>query len=196
MHFPPEYPCIETPRLWLRPFAPADARAVQLLAGAREIADTTAVIPHPYPDGAAEAWIATHRAAWEQHQQLTLAITLKTDATLVGAVGFTFSEEHDRAELGYWIGVPFWRNGFATEAASALVDFGFRVLGLQRVQAQHFARNPPSGHVLLKLGMKREGLALRAFKKNGRYEDLVGYGILRRDWPGCGSTPPFAARPR
>lgn len=194
MHFPPDFPCIETPRLWLRGFMPADAAAVQFLAGAREVADTTAVIPHPYPDGAAEAWIATHHEAWNQHQHLTLAITTKGDGVLVGATGLTFAEEHDRAELGYWIGVPFWGRGFATEAAGALTDFGFRVLGLQRVQAHHFARNSVSGRVLLKLGLRREGLALRAFKKHGRYEDLVGYAALRRDWPGCGSTAPFPAR--
>lgn len=194
MHFPPDYPCIETPRLILRPFLPADAPAVQILAGAREVADTTAAIPHPYPEGAAETWIAMHPASWEKHQHLTLAVTLKTGALLIGAVGLTFAEEHDRADLGYWIGVPFWRNGFATEASSAVVDFGFRVLGLQRVQAHHFARNAASGHVLMKVGMKREGTATRAFKKNQRYEDLVSYGILRRDWPGCGSVAPFPVR--
>jgi len=196
MHFPPDLPLIETPRLWLRPFSHADARAVQSLAGAHEVADTTANIPHPYLDGMAETWIDGHRLAWEKHQHLSLAITAKPEAQLVGAVGLVFAAEHDRADLGYWIGVPFWKNGFATEAAGAVVDFGFRVMGLQRVQAHHFARNSASGHVMLKLGMKREGIAPRAFKKHERYEDLVHYGLLRRDWPGCGSTPPFAVRTR
>lgn len=194
MHFPTDYPCIETPRLLLRAFTLADASDVQRLAGAREVSDTTAVIPYPYPDGVAEAWIGTHQAAWTQHRHLSLAVTSKIDGQLIGAMCLTFAEEHDRAELGYWIGVPFWRNGFASEASSALVDFGFRVMGLQRVQAFHFARNPVSGRVLMKLGMKREGVSPRAFKKHERYEDLVQYGLLRRDWPGCGSTPPFPTR--
>ena len=193
MQFPEAYPLIETPRLVLRGFDLTDAREVQILAGAREIADTTALIPHPYPDGAAEQWIATHGPEWKTHRTLALAVTLRDSGQLVGSIGLTFAEEHARAELGYWIGVPFWRHGFATEAASAAIDFGFRVLGLNRVQAHHFARNPASGRVLMKAGMKREGASPRYFFKNGRFEDIVFYGVLRRDWPGLeGSAVPFA----
>ena len=164
---------------------------VQRLAGVREVADSTLRIPHPYPDGAAEAWIATHAGRWTAREELALAITLKDGGGLVGAVGLVFEPAHDKAELGYWIGVPFWRRGLATEAAGGLVDFGFKVLGLARVQAHHMSRNPASGRVLLKLGMRREGTSPRAVKKDGRYEDIVFYGILRRDWPGCSSAPPF-----
>lgn len=191
MAYPDLLPVIETPRLLLRPFLPADGVLVQRLAGVREIADTTLHIPHPYPDGAAEAWIGTHAERWTDRAELVLAITLKDGGNFVGAVGLVLAPAHDRAELGYWIGVPYWRRGLATEAASGLVDFGFKVLGLQRVQAHHMSRNPASGRVLLKLGMRREGASPRAVKKNGRYEDIVFYGILRRDWPGCTSTPPF-----
>lgn len=193
MQFPEAYPLIETPRLVLRSFDLTDARDVQILAGAREIADTTALIPHPYPDGVAEQWIAPHAADWAARRSLALAVTLRTSGQLIGAIGLTFAEEHARAELGYWIGVPFWRNGFASEAATAVVDFSFRVLGLNRVQAHHFARNSASGRVLLRCGMKREGLSPRFLFKNGRYEDVVFYGVLRRDWPGMdGSAVPFA----
>ncbi|MBA3848511.1 MAG: N-acetyltransferase [Opitutus sp.] len=190
MRFPAEFPVIETPRLVLRGFDLTDARNVQRLAGAREIADTTAQIPHPYEDGLAEQWIAAHAADWAAHRALPLAVTFRQSGELAGAAGLTFAGEHARAELGYWIGVPFWRNGLATEAAGALVDFGFRVLGLNRVQAHHFARNPASGRVLLKLGMKREGASPRFLCKNGRFEDVVFYGVLRRDWPGLGDIPP------
>lgn len=164
---------------------------MQRLAGVREVADSTLRIPHPYLDGAAEAWIATHPSRWAAREELALAITLKDGGELVGAVGLVFEPAHDKAELGYWIGVPFWRRGLATEAASGLVDFGFKALGLARVQAHHMSRNPASGRVLLKLGMRREGTSPRAVKKNGRYEDIVFYGILRRDWPGCSSASPF-----
>ena len=184
-------PLIETPRLRLRPFGPADGPFVQRLAGVREIADTTLHIPHPYPDGAAETWINTQGERWAAQEELVLAVTLKDGDALIGAVNLAFEPLHDRAELGYWIGVPYWRRGFATEAAGGVVDFGFKVLGLNRVQAHHLARNSASGRVMLKLGMRREGASPRAAKKNGRYEDVVFYGILRRDWPGCSSVPPF-----
>ncbi len=169
MAYPPQPPLIETPRLRLRPFEPADGPAVQRLAGVREVADTTLHIPHPYPDGAAEEWIRTHGLQWTAQKELALAITLKKGGDLVGAVGLVFEAAHDKAELGYWIGTPYWRRGFATEAAGGLVDFGFNALGLNRVQAHHMARNSASGRVMLKLGMRREGSSPRAVKKNGRY---------------------------
>lgn len=191
MHFPAELPLIGTPRLVLRPFDLTDAPLVQRLAGAKEVANATALIPHPYPDGVAEQWIATHAAEWTAHRGLSLAVTLKPTGELIGAIGLTFAEAHARAELGYWIGLPFWRHGFATEAASALTDFGFRAIGLNRVQAHHYASNPASGRVLLKVGMRREGTSPKMMLKNGRYEDVVFYGVLRRDWPGLGSAAPF-----
>ncbi|MBA4135974.1 MAG: GNAT family N-acetyltransferase [Opitutus sp.] len=192
MQFPAEFPVIETPRLLLRGFDLTDAPFVQQLAGAREVANATALIPHPYPDGAAEQWIATHGAEWAAHRILALAVTLKNQGALIGSMGLTIAEEHARAELGYWIGVPYWSHGFATEAAAAVTDFAFRVLELNRVQAHHYGTNPASGRVLLKIGMKREGTSPRMMWKNGRFEDVVFYGVLRRDWRHLGgSAAPF-----
>lgn len=190
MQFPAEFPLIETPRLVLRAFDLTDAEQVRCLAGAKEVARATALIPHPYPDGLAEQWIATHSAEWAARRSLTLAVILRSSGALVGALSLTFTVEHARAELGYWIGVPFWRNGFATEAAAALTDFGFHVLGLNRVQAHHYAGNSASGRVLLKIGMRREGMSPKMMLKDGRFEDVVLYGVLRRDWPGAGVAAP------
>jgi RimJ/RimL family protein N-acetyltransferase len=181
MEFSAELPVLATPRLRLRPFTAADAPAVEQLAGAREVADTTARIPHPYPAGAAAEWIATHAEAWTAHRELALAVTLAEDGALVGSIGLVFSPEHEKAELGYWIGLPFWGKGFASEAAGALVEFAFTRLGLNRVEAHHMARNPASGRVLLKAGLRREGVSPAAMKKNGRFEDVVFYGALRSD---------------
>jgi RimJ/RimL family protein N-acetyltransferase len=183
MEFPVEFPLIATPRLRLRPFAPADAPVVQQLAGAPEIADTTARIPHPYPEGAAVAWIATHAQEWAAHRELVLAVTLADGGPLIGSIGLVFETEHEKVELGYWIGLPFWGKGFASEAAGALVEFAFARLGLNRVQAHHMARNPASGRVLLKAGLRREGVSPCAMKKNGRFEDVVIYGAVRRGGP-------------
>src|SRR6476659_2794502 len=95
---PPDLqPDLVTARLRLRPFSPDDAAAVQALAGAREVADTTLTIPHPYPDGAAEEWIATHGAAWVARRHVSYAITDPTGA-LVGAIGLSLAPAHARAE--------------------------------------------------------------------------------------------------
>ena len=166
----------------MRPFSLGDAPAVQELAGERDIADTTMNIPHPYEDGMAEEWINGHEPGYKDGEMAMFAIVNRDETVLVGAIGFQVDRDHDRAELGYWIGKPFWNHGYATEAAIAMLAFGFDQLGLNRIQAGHLARNPSSGRVMQKAGMVREGTARQAVIKWGQYEDLVSYGIVREDW--------------
>jgi RimJ/RimL family protein N-acetyltransferase len=171
-------PTLETARLILRPFDAADAPLVQTLAGAREIADTTLAIPHPYPDSAAVAWIATHYPRWEARTGVTYAITSRDAGTLIGAIDLNVVKAHALAELGYWIGLPYWNRGYCTEAAHVVVAFGFDSLALNRIQARHLTRNPQSGRVMQKIGMRHEGVRRDAIRKWGRFEDVALYGIL------------------
>lgn len=171
-------PTLETSRLRLRPFAPADAGAVQRLAGDREIAATTLNIPYPYEDGMAAAWIAGHAGQWQRREAMTCAVEAKDSARLIGATGLRIDGDQRRAELGYWIGRPWWGAGYATEAARALVAYGFGPLGLDRVFARCFASNPASARVLMKIGMRQEGLLRRHVVKWGRFEDIAMFGIL------------------
>jgi RimJ/RimL family protein N-acetyltransferase len=176
------YPSIFTARLHLRAFTDADAPDVQRLAGDRRVADTTLLIPHPYPDGAAEAWIATHEASWELGRGLILAITLRATRELIGAIGLNINPAERSAEMGYWIGVPWWGKGVCTEAVRALVDYGFKQLEFERMHAHHFARNPASGRVLEKAGMEFEGLRPNAIVKWGQSESARFYGLSRVEW--------------
>lgn len=173
---------LETPRLLLRPFDLQDAPAVQCLAGAREIADTTENIPHPYETGMADEWIASHQAKHAAGSLAVFAIVLRDGMKLIGAIGLTIDRAADKGELGYWIGKPFWGQGFCTEAARAVLGYGFGALSLNRIGARHFARNPASGRVMAKIGMTAEGTARQGAIKWGNYEDLVLYGILRHEW--------------
>jgi RimJ/RimL family protein N-acetyltransferase len=178
---------IETARLVLRPFRREDAKRVQALAGDPAVADTTLTIPHPYEDGVAEAWIAGQPAERAQGTGLTLAVCLKPGGVVVGAVSLgSFRAEHRRAELGYWVGREYWNNGYCTEAARALVEHGFRALGLNRVHACHFERNPASGRVMAKVGMRREGVLRRHVRARGRFEDVVCYGALAAEFGTAG----------
>ncbi len=181
LELPTSMPMLTTERLRLRPFTLLDAPEIQRLAGAREVAQGTLRIPHPYPDGLAEAWVLSHRGAYERGQELALAIVRLEDGVLVGAIGLSFAPDDGHAELGYWIGVPYWGRGYATEAARALVAYGFRALGLQRVHARHFASNPASGRVLRKIGMAHEGRQRRHVRTWDRLEDLELYGILQEE---------------
>lgn len=177
-----EQTVLQTSRLVLRPFTLHDAPAVQALAGAREIADTTLHIPHPYPEGAAERWIGSHGAAWQAGTGAAYAITDTASGTLIGAIGLSFVPEHACAELGYWVAVPYWNRGYCTEAGRALLALAFDVLRLERVQARHFTRNPASGRVMRKLGMLFEGVHRRAMLKWDSFEDLAMYAILADEW--------------
>src|SRR5262249_8960454 len=123
---------LTTERLILRPPELADAQSIQTLAGAREVALNTLLIPHPYPDGAAEAWISSPRGENDH----VVALTLRDTGEIVGVMGLHANRDHARAEIGYWIGVPYWNRGYATEAARAMVRFGFGELGLNRIFAE------------------------------------------------------------
>ena len=184
MNGPATIPLIETPRLRLRPYVPGDAPDVQRLAGDPAVAQTTLLIPHPYPDGAAESWIGTHAAQWTAQESLVLAITLRSSGELLGSIGLVFQAAHEKADLGYWIGVPYWNQGYTTEAVRAVLDYGFRTLGLNRIEAHYMAHNPASGRVMEKAGLRREGLIPQGVKKDGVFRDVIFHGILRRDWSG------------
>lgn len=173
---------LHTERLILRPFTLADATDVQRLAGASEVADTTLNLPHPYPDGAAEHWITTHQPNFEAGTSVTFAIVRRDNDTLCGAISLGINRQHIRAEMGYWLGVPFWNQGITTEAARAVLHCGFEILNLHRISALHFARNPASGRVMQKMGMRYEGTLRQHIRKGERWEDVVHYAILVDEW--------------
>jgi [ribosomal protein S5]-alanine N-acetyltransferase len=177
-----DQPILTTERLVLRPFVGDDAFDVERLAGQREIADTTLNIPHPYPRGAAAEWIRLQGSAWIDGSSVTFAIVGRKTSALVGAISLMIKREHRRAELGYWIALDCWKRGYATEAGQRLIDFGFDTLGLHRIEARHFLRNPASGRVMEKLGMTKEGVEREHIIKWGRYESLAVYSILESEW--------------
>ncbi len=176
------FPTLQTAQLWLRPFTLDDAPIVQRLAGAHEVASTTLNIPHPYEDGMAEDWIGSHEPAWEAKKRVVLAMTTEGDG-VVGTVTLHINSRHRRGELGYWIGLPYWNRGYATEASAALLGLGFDVLDLNRIQARHITRNPASGRVMQKLGMEFEGISRQHMLTRGEFEDIAVYAILSSDPP-------------
>jgi ribosomal-protein-alanine N-acetyltransferase len=175
-------PTLTTQRLLLRPFLPSDAKEVQRLAGDERIASMTLSVPHPYPNGAAEKWIASHPESYATDEGVTFAIALKTDVGLIGCISLMgISKTHRRAEAGYWIGVEYWNQGYCTEALKALITFGFAELALNKITARHMSKNPQSGRVMIKAGMKHEGVLRQDYFRGGRFEDSVVYGILAQE---------------
>src|SRR5690606_29767801 len=125
-------PVLRTDRLRLRPFTPADAPGVQRLAGDPEVSATALDLPHPFEDGMAEAWIRAHPEQFATGTLAAFAIESSEGAELYGAVGLMIEPTHRRVELGYWLGTAYWGRGYATEAAGAVIRYGFDRLGLQR----------------------------------------------------------------
>ena len=171
-------PTLQTARLRLRPFTLADAGEVQRLAGDPRVSAYTLNIPHPYADGMAEAWIATHEPDLQERRGMVFAIETQADAGLIGAISLRTTFRHRRAELGYWIGVPYWGQGYCTEAAQALMTYAFESLGLHKITSRHLVENPASGRVMEKVGMEREGKLKDEFWKGDTPHAVVVYGLI------------------
>ncbi|MGH7510210.1 MAG: GNAT family N-acetyltransferase [Gemmatimonadales bacterium] len=175
-------PTLRTPRLVLGSFSPEDAPELQRLAGERRIADTTLSIPHPYTLDHALAWIGNQRRESVRGRATNFAVRLLSEGRLIGSAGLRdIDPEHLQAELGFWIGLEWWGQGYAREAAAAVIRFGFCELGLNRIYAHHMVRNPAAGRVLRHAGMLQEGLLRQRVRKWGAYEDVVLYAVLRED---------------
>jgi RimJ/RimL family protein N-acetyltransferase len=186
MMMPPDWrpPILTTARLTLRPFVEADAEPLfqhasnpnatrfTLWDHHKSVADTTAFVRDyaqlRYREGAAEPY----------------AITLTPDlANPVGACGcFWSSQPNKTMELGYWIAEPFWGRGLAAEACRAVLEYAWREIKPERIQARVIAGNTASVRVLEKLGFQYEGTLRRALLRRGNQEDVMIYAVLREEW--------------
>jgi len=169
---------LETARLILRPYCERDIAELLPLIGSLEVARTTLRIPHPYTEQDARDFLVNIQA----EEEVRLGITLRGDGRLIGGVGLRVNSPHGHAELGYWLGVPYWGKGYATESAREMLRYGFENLGLHRIFATCFKYNPASGRILKKIGMRYEGCQREHLSKWGQFVDSELYGILRREW--------------
>lgn len=148
-------PVLATARLVLRAPQAQDATAIVRLAGDRRVAENTLRLAHPFRVADAEAFIA---AAQANADEPVFMITLPDD-TVIGACGIA-RLDGVTPELGYWLGVPYWGRGYATEAARAVVDHAFSALPIERLAAGARVSNPASRRVLEKCGFQWTGVGL------------------------------------
>lgn len=172
----------ETARLKLRPFVLEDAVTVQSLASNIDLARTTLHIPYPYPEGLAEHWIRTSNEKMKKGSSYSFAIILKDTMELVGCIMLNIALNHNRGELAYWIGRPYWDNGYATEASKQIIKFAFQKLELNRIWATIMKKNKASIVVMKKSGLKWEGTFPQHVLKWDKYEDVAYYGILKEQY--------------
>ncbi|ELV8693082.1 GNAT family N-acetyltransferase [Vibrio vulnificus] len=143
---------LETERLILRSFEHSDAEQVSVLAGDKRIAEMTANIPHPYEVSDAISWIETHEIGFASGESIVYAIVHKESLELIGAVSLP-SLKDGQGILGYWLGVDFWGQGYATEASKALIEYAKESHGLRELKVMHLVGNDRSKSVIDKLGV-------------------------------------------
>ena len=169
-------PVLETKRLALRAPRLEDAKTVATLANDRRIAENVARIPHPYKVSDAEGFIA---GANKAGGEAVFLITLR-DETVIGACGIMNQEQ--APELGYWLGVPYWGKGFATEALHAVIDYAFTDLEHQSLQAGARVTNPASRRVLEKCGFQWTGVGLYRIRAINSSAPIDRFRLERGIW--------------
>jgi RimJ/RimL family protein N-acetyltransferase len=175
---------LETRRLWLRWPRLADVQAIVRLAGEKAVAEMTALIPHPYPPEAGERFVFEARKANADGDGLQMAITPKGKPNaLIGVVGI--GPAHDGSplpHLGYWLGMPSWGNGYATEAARALIDAFFAYTEARDLTSSARVINPASRRVLEKCGFTDQGSGLMGCPARGGLFPVDHFRLDRRTW--------------
>lgn len=173
---------IKTDRLLLRPLNIEDSERIEELAGEYDVAKTTLSIPHPYPKGSAKDFINSALNAEESGKLVIFTITEKVTERLVGIININLSKAHERGELAYWVGKPYWGVGYGTEAAKSLLSFGFENLKLNKIFAKSFTNNPGSWRIMEKIGLKYEGTLKQHVIRFGEYYDVICYGLLKEEY--------------
>jgi RimJ/RimL family protein N-acetyltransferase len=170
-------PVLETKRLTLRAPRLKDAKAVAVLANDRRIAENTARIPHPYKLTDAESFSAgTNTADGE-----AVFLVTQRDGSVMGACGVTVADGQP-PELGYWLGVPFWGQGFATEALHAVIDYAFGTFDHAALHAGARVTNPASRRVLEKCGFQWTGVGLYRIRAINSSAPIDRFRLERGIW--------------
>ena len=175
-------PTLHTDRLRLRPFADADAEALYALQSNAHVLRFWDSPPWSEP-ARAERFIATCRLMAEEGSGARQAIDRVSDGAFLGWCSLArWNPDYHGAAMGYCLGEAAWGQGYATEAAGAVLRWAFETLDLNRVQAETDTRNVASARVLEKRGFVREGTLREDCVVNGDVSDSWVYGLLRREW--------------
>ncbi len=172
---------IETDRLLLREFRLEDHPAIHAYASDREVTLHTSWGPNDFETTRTvlRLWLS-EQEQWPRNS-IPLGIELRSEGNLIGSTGFSSIEE-GTGVFGFVLHKHYWGFGIATEAAQAVVRFGFEQLGLHRVVAECFVEQVASARIFEKLGMRREGHFRKNALKAGIWRDTYLYAVLNEEW--------------
>lgn len=163
-------PVLNTARLKLRPFRLGDATAFVALAGNPAVSRMTSDIPYPLHIWQCRRWLRQARGE--------VRFAVEYDNELAGGVGY-FCHRTRVGELGFWLGEQYWGQGFATEAARAVVTYGFTTGHLDALTSANFIDNPASARILTKLGFSVNGHMRTQSVARGQDVDCVVWSLER-----------------
>jgi len=181
----PQFPVLTTERLLLRQMVKSDAPALVALLHDEEVSRTLLGNLERVTLKGEQGCIRARREQFLKGQSVDWLICDRATGVPMGSIGLSRSpmeRMHNKASAGFFLAREFWGKGCMTEAFSAVLDYAFGTLGLNRVSAGHFEGNLASGRVQQKCGLKYEGTYRQAFLKNGQYIDEIMYAIVREDW--------------
>ncbi|MDR0351245.1 MAG: GNAT family N-acetyltransferase [Puniceicoccales bacterium] len=135
--------------------------------------------PYPYTREMAEFWIRHIDNTMARGETFYWSINVKSD--FIGTIGLSIFSEHDKAEMHYWIGKPYWGNGYCTAAARLVINYCFNVMKLHRLEVNHMTRNVGSRRVIEKCGFIFESEAVDYVKRFGKYENVMFYRLMMDD---------------
>lgn len=171
---------LTTARLLLREYRTEDFVTAHAYARDPEVTRHTIFGPNSEEETRAFLQLMVASQAERPRTSYELAVALKDGGLQIGGIGLRVHGE--QADLGYVFGKPHWGRGYATEAARALVGFGFQELRLHRIYATCNVDNPASARVMQKVGMRHEGTFLKSAQKKGTWWDTLLYAILADEW--------------
>jgi len=176
-------PSLQTERLRLRPFIADDAGTLVKLAGSRDIADTTISIPHPYTPTAAKSWIVGLPHLYRTGSAIHFVISLTESKQMIGSIALRMIDKNNAsAELEFWIGQTWRRQGYVSEAMQKILEFSFNQLELNRIYSYHFTDDLITAQFLSKNGFELEGVLREAVRKADDYRDISLSALLAQTY--------------
>ncbi len=177
------FPILETERLRLRQLRPGDAADVFRFRGDYQVTHYNFGAPYQTMVQA-ERLIDSINQNFEQRREFRWGITVTDEGDrVIGLAGFNYWNQHDRrASVGYDLAQDHWGRGIIPEAMRVILDFGFRRLNLNRIEADCTVENTASVRVLEKLGFRTEGVQREQYFEEGRFWDLQLFSLLRKEY--------------
>ena len=176
-----------TKRLILRPLRDSDAKSIFENIKDLNVSKWLLVVPYPYKLKDAKSWVKHNKEKWRKKKKddYTFGIEVKEEKKIIGGIGLHHvSKFQGKAEVGYWLGKKYWRQGYGSEALKAILDFAFKKLRLRKIEAGVFVGNPSSGKLLEKFGAKKEGMKRKACRSKATKKicDEIIYGLLKEEY--------------